>query len=34
MPSGWFHSVQNLDDTIMINQWMNYGMQPQVLDIL
>ena len=32
MPAGWFHSVQNLDDTIMINQWMSSKVHPQVLD--
>jgi len=32
-PSGWLHTVQNVVDTIMLNQWFNYDVLPQVLSL-
>lgn len=29
LPGGWIHSVQNLDETVMINQWFKSGMVPK-----
>ena len=33
-PASWLHSVINLGDTIMVNQWLQYDARPQVLEII
>ena len=33
-PSGWLHSVTNLDETIMLNQWLEYDVRPQVMELV
>ena len=33
-PAGWLHTVTNLGETVMLNQWLSYDAHPQVFDLL
>ena len=33
-PAGWAHSVTNLGESIMLNQWLDYDVRPQVMELV